>query len=630
TSTSDTLSLSVSGSLSQDGTTISNTLITTNASTLSTSTSAKGRSTSGSTIRCVDYNLNSGSLTCYFIIYTANISGATSGCLHLYYSSAENSQLQSIAKFQNVTVGNEITLFHEEEIPSGASGFTVYSCNGSSESLLTSASLTDYSGSDGIMTDSDGNYTVSVEAGKYHTLSIRRPTKDLGDITIDLSSVTTEEGLNEIKNDSSKLSIGVPSGFTNILSINGPVTSSSSTASTGTSATTVATVDFTTFSTEIGKDSNLTASTTTTTTYSVGGTIKGLGGTVVLQNNGGDNLTLSSEGNFSFPTSLADGSAYSVTVLTQPSTPSQTCTVTSGTGTITTANVSNVAIVCNLNWTQRASLPTSASWDSVAFGNNTFVAVSFSTSNVAAYSTDNGVTWTASTLPASQNWSSIAYGNGKFIAVANSSSTAAVSSDNGASWSTKTLPSTSDWNVVGFGNNTFVVAAYSSTAAAYSTDNGNTWTATTVSQTGSWTGIVYGNSKFVLAGHGGTSYSTDGITWNNGTIDTTGGIFGLAFGNGTFVTIAGSGTLAQTSSDGITWTQRTLPTSTNWNSLMYGNNLFVALSYNTTITATSTDGITWTQGTLPLAGEHFEDLSAFGNGVHLFIGRNTTNVFTSP
>ncbi|MEM7184236.1 MAG: hypothetical protein AAF518_25275, partial [Spirochaetota bacterium] len=46
TSTSDTLSLSVSGSLSQDGTTISNTLITTNASTLSTSTSAKGRSTS--------------------------------------------------------------------------------------------------------------------------------------------------------------------------------------------------------------------------------------------------------------------------------------------------------------------------------------------------------------------------------------------------------------------------------------------------------------------------------------------------------------------------------------------------------------------------------------------------------
>ena len=120
------------------------------------------------------------------------------------------------------------------------------------------------------------------------------------------------------------------------------------------------------------------------------------------------------------------------------------------------------------------------------------------------------------------------------------------------------------------------------------------------------------------------------INWNNATIGTTGGIFGLAFGNGTFVALNGTGNTAQTSSDGITWTQRTLPTTTSWNSLLYGNNLFVALSYNTTITAISRDGITWTQGTLPVAGEYFEDLSAFGNGVHLFIGRNTTNVFTSP
>ena len=61
-------------------------------------------------------------------------------------------------------------------------------------------------------------------------------------------------------------------------------------------------------------------------TYSVGGTVSGLTGTVVLQDNGGDNLSVTANGSFSFPAKLASGAAYSVTVLTQPS--GQTCAVT--------------------------------------------------------------------------------------------------------------------------------------------------------------------------------------------------------------------------------------------------------------------------------------------------------------
>ena len=50
--------------------------------------------------------------------------------------------------------------------------------------------------------------------------------------------------------------------------------------------------------------------------FTVGGTLTGLpaGDTVTLQDNGSDNLTLSTNGTFTFPTALPDGHAYSITV----------------------------------------------------------------------------------------------------------------------------------------------------------------------------------------------------------------------------------------------------------------------------------------------------------------------------
>lgn len=81
-------------------------------------------------------------------------------------------------------------------------------------------------------------------------------------------------------------------------------------------------------------------------TYTVSVSVSGLAGSVVLQNNGGNNLTVGANGNATFTTALATGSAYAVTVLTQPS--GQTCTVTSGGGTIAAANVS-ISINCTNN-----------------------------------------------------------------------------------------------------------------------------------------------------------------------------------------------------------------------------------------------------------------------------------------
>ena len=41
--------------------------------------------------------------------------------------------------------------------------------------------------------------------------------------------------------------------------------------------------------------------------FTVGGTVSGLSGTVVLQDNGGDNLSVSANGSFTFATALPTG-----------------------------------------------------------------------------------------------------------------------------------------------------------------------------------------------------------------------------------------------------------------------------------------------------------------------------------
>jgi hypothetical protein len=87
--------------------------------------------------------------------------------------------------------------------------------------------------------------------------------------------------------------------------------------------------------------------------YTVGGTLTGLpaGDTVTLQDNGSDNLTLSTNGTFTIPTALPNGYAYSVTVSgTGGGTSIQTAIywpVTANcSGTISGANVTNVAVQC--------------------------------------------------------------------------------------------------------------------------------------------------------------------------------------------------------------------------------------------------------------------------------------------
>lgn len=83
----------------------------------------------------------------------------------------------------------------------------------------------------------------------------------------------------------------------------------------------------------------------------VGGTVTGMnsGQSLTLQNNGGDDLTVTGNAPFTFATSLVELTKFTVTVLIQPV--GQTCPVTRGTGVIpndgSTAN--KVTVTCAAN-----------------------------------------------------------------------------------------------------------------------------------------------------------------------------------------------------------------------------------------------------------------------------------------
>ena len=86
-----------------------------------------------------------------------------------------------------------------------------------------------------------------------------------------------------------------------------------------------------------------------TNSYTVGGSVSGLSGELVLLNNGHDATTITSNESFTFPHSVAEGSNYDVTVGTQPLL--QTCTVTNGSGTMGGSAVTNVSVSCSTNTT---------------------------------------------------------------------------------------------------------------------------------------------------------------------------------------------------------------------------------------------------------------------------------------
>ncbi|MDR0780318.1 MAG: hypothetical protein LBF16_06435 [Pseudomonadales bacterium] len=82
------------------------------------------------------------------------------------------------------------------------------------------------------------------------------------------------------------------------------------------------------------------------TTFAIGVTINGLpaSNSIVLQNNGGDDLTANANGNFFFKTTLATATKYTVTIKTPPA--GALCSLSNASGTTAGANVTNISVDC--------------------------------------------------------------------------------------------------------------------------------------------------------------------------------------------------------------------------------------------------------------------------------------------
>lgn len=104
---------------------------------------------------------------------------------------------------------------------------------------------------------------------------------------------------------------------------------------------------------DAGSDTGSDAADGSPPAFKIGGTLSGLapGASVVLQNVGGDALTLTTNGAFSFSAPFVTGAAYDVTVRTNPSTlaQTQTCTVAAGSGNVGRADITSVVVTCTNN-----------------------------------------------------------------------------------------------------------------------------------------------------------------------------------------------------------------------------------------------------------------------------------------
>lgn len=81
--------------------------------------------------------------------------------------------------------------------------------------------------------------------------------------------------------------------------------------------------------------------------YSVGGIVSGLNGdSIIIQNNGADDTTITENGEYTLLAAYSDQSSYEISISKQPEDPNQNCSISGNSGTIDNADVVTVDIDC--------------------------------------------------------------------------------------------------------------------------------------------------------------------------------------------------------------------------------------------------------------------------------------------
>ena len=295
-----------------------------------------------------------------------------------------------------------------------------------------------------------------------------------------------------------------------------------------------------------------------------------------------------------------------------------------------------------INWTPRLSASDN-DWKSVTYGSGLFVAVASSGTGNRVMTSPDGITWTSRTSAANNNWTSVTYGNELFVAVANSGTQRVMTSTDGITWTLRNSANDANgWNSVTYGldmcgNGIYVAVASSGTNKVMVSSNGTSWTSHSASTEGNtWTAVTSGldgsgNSLFVAVSSSAVDTncvmsSSDGVTWTGHTA-TSGQYKAVTYGNGKFVAFGNNSGLIQ-STNGTIWSYTSV-TGLNSGKVFYLNDKLVYTCYGA-VGYSLTVNPTWSYSSIT----NINSSIAYGNGIYVAVASSTYNagvsVFTAP
>ena len=256
-----------------------------------------------------------------------------------------------------------------------------------------------------------------------------------------------------------------------------------------------------------------------------------------------------------------------------------------------TNNSNNYIITSNdgIFWTPRICPIINANLNSIIYANSLFVAVGSNEDNgynKILYSR-NGIDWKTIGSPANNSWQSIAYGNGRFVAVSHNGIMRVMTSTNGINWNQTGISNNTDasgWCSVIYGNNQFVAVAIDGTNRVMTSPDGLIWTLrNSINNTTMWTDVIYGNGIYVAGGENNINttdetimFSSDAVNWQSFGGNNKDKCQSLAYTNGVFLFIGG--TFFYYSTNGINWNSINMSVSKNYYACIGLNNNFFAIS----------------------------------------------------
>ena len=367
------------------------------------------------------------------------------------------------------------------------------------------------------------------------------------------------------------------------------------------------------FSTLNGADANIVFNCVDTGTFSIGGRVSGLTGNgLILQNNAGDDLTINSNGSnlvdFTFASALPENQQYEITILQQPTNPSETCSVQQDDpfATYASENITNVFINCELDYSWLNPKPFGNSMTDVFWLNGKLYATAFGDKLL---SSTNAVDWT--NIKAA-NFYDMVWTGSQFVAVG----AGVFTSPNATDWTQRDAGTTETlYGITWTGSQLVAVGAG---GTIITSADGISWTSRNSNTTLPLSDVEWNGSTLAVVGTNIVMASSDsGASWLTVASGTGYGLLKVVWTGSRFVAVGSTGSIwpgsgyAGTSTNGVSWSftaQNALPIS-GMSDLVWTGSQLVALAVNGN-TGTSTDGLTWTKHTQ--ASEAFNSITWTG------------------